>query len=345
MSEKDKLHGLSCPDCGGMVPIPEGQTIVICPYCELRSFVRGERGLRRYQIPQMIDAERAKSGLRQFLSGHRAIAGDVAKRARLTESFLAYLPFWTKWARVLGWIFGQEKVGSGDDARYVPREVRVAQEMTWNSAACDVGEFGVTEIPLNTQALEPFNPEVLHERGMVFEPIGSLSDAKSAAQKDFHSRVRRLGDLNRVAQVFTRMVRERMGLVYYPLWVMRYLYRGRAFQVVVDGLTGQVLYGKAPGSSIYRAAVLVGGMALGAFLAVDASAIAFTIGVNLDDDGVVALFIGGLALIAIGFGLMGIVYRKFRYGEIFEYRGYQKKKRRSIRRRVGETYIAEELPR
>jgi hypothetical protein len=125
----------------------------------------------------------------------------------------------------------------------------------------------------------------------------------------------------------------------------RYLYRGRAFQVVVDGLTGQVLYGKAPGSSIYRAAVLVGGMALGAFLAVDASAIAFTIGVNLDDDGVVALFIGGLALIAIGFGLMGIVYRKFRYGEIFEYRGYQKKKRRSIRRRVGETYIAEELPR
>ena len=45
--------------------------------------------------------------------------------------------------------------------------------------------------------------------------------------------------------------------------------------------------------------------------------------------GILALLaIGGGAFLA-GFGVMFAAYRKFRYGEIFEYRGYRKKKRRS----------------
>ena len=99
-------------------------------------------------------------------------------------------------------------------------------------------------------------------------------------------------DLDRVAQVFTRLVHRRFGLVYYPLWVLRYLYRDRAFQVVVDGYTGKVLYGKAPGSTLYRALVLIGGMIAGAFLSIDVSSAFFTMafGMEGDGDGVFALF-------------------------------------------------------
>jgi DNA-directed RNA polymerase subunit RPC12/RpoP len=343
MSAKESIHGLNCPRCGGIVPLPEGQLLVKCPYCEQRSFVRGERGLRRYQVAQKVDREAARAGLQQFLSGHRAITPDAIKQARLTESFVAYLPFWVTWARVLGWVFGQEKVGSGDDARWEPREVKIAQEMNWNQAACDVGEFGVTDLPLTSQTFEPFDPEALHAAGLVFEPVGSASQAQASAEQDFAGRVRQVGKLDRVAQVFSRLANARHGLVYYPLWVLRYLYKGRAFQVVVDGHTGRVLYGKAPGSNLYRAAVLVGGMALGAFLAVDVSALAFYIGVNLEGDAVLALLAGGVAALAAGFGLMGVAYRKFRYGEIFEYRGHQTGKRRTRRQKRGETYHAQEI--
>ena len=331
MAEKDSLHGLSCPNCGGMVPIPEGQAIVHCPYCEQRSFVRGERGLRRYQVAQRVDQDKAFSGLQAFLKGHRAIAGDVAKKAKLTEIFVAFLPFWAVWAKALGWVFGEERVGSGDNTRYKPREIKIVQEMHWNGAACDVGEFGVDSLPLTIQQMDPFNPEELHARGMVFEPIGSQSDALSAADNEFHEQVRDHADLDRVAQIFTRLVQRRFGLVYYPLWVLRYLYRDRAFQVVVDGYTGKVLYGKAPGSNLYRALVLIGGMILGAFLSIDVSSAFFSMvfGMEGDSDGVFALLaLGGGAFLA-GFGIMFAAYRKFRYGEIFEYRLHRKKKRRS----------------
>lgn len=343
MSAKESIHGLNCPRCGGIVPLPEGQLLVQCPYCEQRSFVRGERGLRRYQVGQKTDRAAAVAGLQRFLKEHRAITPDAVKQARLTEAFVAYLPFWVTWAQVLGWVFGQEKVGSGDDARYEPREVKIAQEMNWNQAACDVGEFGVTDLPLTSQQFEAFDPQALHAAGMVFEPLGSASQAQTNAEKDFAERVHRIGKLDRVAQVFSRLANLRQGLVYYPLWVLRYLYKGRAYQVVVDGHTGRVLYGKAPGSNLYRAAILVGGMALGAFLAVDVSALAFYVGVNLEGDGVLALLAGGVAALAAGFGMMAAAYRKFRYGEIFEYRGHQAGKRQTRRQKSGETYHAREV--
>jgi hypothetical protein len=315
-----------------MVTIPEGQALVRCPYCEQRSFVRGDRGLRRHQVHQNVDRQQAVKALQEFLSGHNAIAGDVAKNAQLNEAFVVYLPFWVVWAKVLGWIFGEEKVGSGDDARYEPREVQVAEEMNWTGAACDVGEFGVETLPLKTQRLEPFDPEELHARGMVFEPIGSRSDAQTSAKAAFHARVQSQADLDRISQTFIRLAHRRFGLVYYPLWVLRYAYRGRAYQVVVDGASGETLYGKAPGSNLYRAAVLVGGMIAGSFLACDLSSGAFALALEMEGDGFFALMAIGLGLIATGFGLMFTSYRRFRYGEIFEYQRYKK---RSMSAEVG----------
>ena len=85
MRDPQALHGLNCPRCGGMVTIPEGQVVVRCPYCDLRSFVRGERGLQRFQIPQRIERQDAIKSMNQFLGGNWAIARDAAQSAELEE--------------------------------------------------------------------------------------------------------------------------------------------------------------------------------------------------------------------------------------------------------------------
>jgi hypothetical protein len=95
--------------------------------------------------------------------------------------------------------------------------------------------------------------------------------------------------------------------------VLRYLYRGRSFQVVVDGYSGKVLYGKAPGNILFRAAVLVAGMALGAIMAIDVPALILS--GNSDSSAGAAL-----ALFLLGLGIMGAAYRAFRRGEQYEYR-------------------------
>ena len=197
---EESTHGLNCPNCGGVVPIPEGQVIVHCPYCDLRSFVRGERGLLRYQAPLRIQRDEAINAMRKFFGSNWAIARNLRKEASLSEAFIVHLPFWAVWARVAAWVFGEEKVGRGDDARYKPREIRVVQDMTWNGAACDVGEFGVNQVPPVGEHLEPFDPDELHRSGMVFEPVSSFSEARQTAQEQFKAQVQGKANLDRLAQ-------------------------------------------------------------------------------------------------------------------------------------------------
>ena len=308
--------GLACPHCQGRLEISEGERIVRCPFCEQRSLVRGERGVLRYQAPRAVGRKRALNVLFEFMSGLNR-APDLRRTAQLSELFVAYLPFWSVWARVTGWVFGQKRVGSGRNRRYVPREVKVLREMSWNEAACDVGEFGAEVAPLDGQPLRAFVPQALHADGMVFEPVGSPAVPLSKARDYFAAGVRDSARLQRHGWLFVRRLSERIGIVYYPLWVGRYLHRGRAYQVVIDGHRGRVLYGKAPGNRWYRAAALVLGMALGAAILVLGSCLAFGLVARSEDSDSILVLL--LPLIG-GIGLMAAAYHAFRYGEEIEYR-------------------------
>ena len=311
MPNKTALKGLGCPRCGGMVPIPEGQAIVVCPFCQMRSVVRGESGVRRYQVPLRADRAQAEAAFQKFL-GNWAIARGVKRQALLTEVFMVHLPFWATWGRALAYFFGQRREGSGDNQRWVPKEVRVMQDLTWNGAACEVGEFGVTQISLEGRPLEPGDSDHLHRTGMVFESTSSPVEALEQSRLFFENETRGQANLDRVSQSFVRIVRPRQALVFYPLWVLRYSFHSRVFQVVVDGFSGEVLYGKAPGNIYYRAAVLVGGMAAGSFIAVDLGGLALRGNHNSSQF--------GIALILGGFALMYFSFRRYRYGEHYEFR-------------------------
>ncbi len=235
----------------------------------------------------------------------------------MSELFLVHLPFWAVWARGVAWAFGQVQVGSGENRRYEPREKRAVSELSWNAPACEVGEFGVQRIALEGRPLEPFNAAGLHGSGMVFEPLGSASAALETARSQFEQELKRDTQLDRTEQQFMRLAHTQLGMVYYPLWVLRYLYHGRSFQAVIDGFNGEVLYARAPGSVGYRAAALIGGMAAGAALAVDVPGLVLlsSSGNNEND---VPWVIALIAVVA-GVGLMTAGYRTFRHSEHHEY--------------------------
>ncbi|MBM2850296.1 MAG: hypothetical protein HW418_3238, partial [Anaerolineales bacterium] len=238
----DIITGLSCPNCAGTLSVREGQRIVKCPYCEVRSFVRGERGTARYQVARRVEREAAAQAVRGFWSGYNR-AMDLQSRARITELFLVYLPYWRAQSQVAGWVFGQKKVGSGKNSRYEPREAQIMENMEWTGmenmewtgAAGDVAEFGVESVGLAGTQLAAYDSESLHAEGMVFEPTGSLTEAMDGARDGWIKRAQKKAGLDRLAQTFLRFLRESLAMVYYPLWVARYTYRNRAYQVVVDG--------------------------------------------------------------------------------------------------------------
>jgi hypothetical protein len=187
----------------------------------------------------------------------------------------------------------------------------------WNQAACDVQEFGVNDISLAGQSLEAFAAEALHADGMVFEPVAAAGAAWADAAATIDGEVRQEAGLEVVASERIERLRTRRALVYFPLWVARYTFRGRSYQVVLDGTNGKVLYGKAPGNIWFRAAALVFGFALGALILVDGTALAGRLVWRSNDSD---SFLIVLLPIALGAALMLTAYRRFRFGEMLEHR-------------------------
>ena len=314
----DVITGLACPNCAGALTVREGQRIVKCPYCNARSLVRGERGVARYQVARRVDREHATQSVRGFWRGLNK-AFDLPAKAQISEVFLAYLPYWRAQSQLAGWIFGEKKISSGKSSHMEPREVQLMEDVDWTGAAADVAEFGVNSIGLAGTQFAAYDPDALHQEGMVFEPTGSQTDASDGASETWEKHARSKSGLDRVGQTLLRFLRRTLALVYYPLWVARYTYRNRIYQVVVDGYSGRVLYGKAPGNIYYRALMLVAGTALGAFVLVDGMALAVSIigNSNKSDSGDLVL----LALpVVIGAALIYGGYRLFRWGEEIEER-------------------------
>ncbi len=308
---KDQSQGLICPNCGGVVPIPEGARIVQCPFCQLHSLVQGERGVRRWQVNRQVNRDQVMRIVQRFFSGMKK-ASDLRQKAEIKDLFLVYLPYWRVQATVAGWLFGRVQSG---DKQTKPIEVDVLEEMHWNDAAVDVSEFGVHRVLLSKEDLQPYDDDQLRSEALVFDPSESRSDALHEARQHFTFRARQTRNLKQRFFEQFHFLREQLSIVYYPLWVVRYSYRQRSYQVVVDGKRGQILYGKAPGNAVYRAAALVVGMALGNLLLVDGTAVAAWFASLSDDNDALALVLVPLAL---GAGLIAMGYRAFRYGEEVE---------------------------
>ena len=309
-SAREQAQGLVCPNCSGVVPVAEGVRIVQCPYCSLHSLVQGERGVRRWQVARRIDRAGAEAGVRGFLSGMRK-ARDLSRAAKIDELILVYLPFWRVEATVAGWLFGRVRK---DKDSTKPDEHYVFESMHWNDAAVDVTEFGVHRIVVSRADLLPFDSQALHAESMVFEPSESRTAALDEARDHFLYRSRTAAGQTRTSYENVQLLRPDFALVYFPVWLARYSYRNRVYQVVIDGVNGKVMYGKAPGNILYRAAALVTGLAVGNLVLVNGTILAGLAASNSDDDGLAFL----LLPIAIGVGLILYGYRQFRYGEEVE---------------------------
>jgi hypothetical protein len=247
---KESSQGLICPNCAGVVPVAEGVRIVQCPYCNLHSLVQGERGVRRWQVTRRVDRQQAEALVRGFLSGMRK-ARDLSRSAVIDEVMLVYLPFWRVEATVAGWLFGRVRK---DKDETKPDEHYVLESMHWNDAAVDVTEFGVHRIVVARNELHPFDSQALHAEAMVFEPSESRTEALDEARAYFLQQARNAAGQTRTTYENIQLLRPEFGLVYFPVWIGRYSYRHRTYQVVVDGVNGRIMYGKAPGNILFRAA-------------------------------------------------------------------------------------------
>jgi len=295
--------GLTCPSCGGSVELAEGSRLARCQACASALLVRGERGAPRFYVPLQRTREQIQGLVRQWWDGFDK-ARDLQRNAQVRELFAVYAPFWRAEAHVLGIVLGDEKKGSGKNERWEPVERRVNRRYELTLPACELGELGVHSVDLQGDAVRPFELEEVQRQGMTFGVLSTPQKVASEAAQRFPEMALREAGVDRVRFSRIQVLSPRIDIVYYPLWVLRYQYRGRLYQVTGDGESGALLYGRAPGNDVFRVAALLGSLMLGNFIATTAC----RAGLAGDlDEGIFAALAAAAFIMLWGF-------RRFRYG-------------------------------
>ncbi len=314
MPENEVIKGLMCPGCGGSVEIKEGNNVLKCPYCGTSLMVMGDEGVLQYHVKSNIDRDKVKAEAQRWF-GKFDKDRKLKAEAQFTDVFLIHIPFWRAMGKVCGWIFGNiihhethtdNKGRTHTSTRREPVERMIMEEYLWNRAACDVSEFGVEEVDASGIAgkLQPFDFYTVEKQGMIFEPTHSRTDAMKESDEWMLQKARNSVRVDEVLFQKLHMLDRKLSIVYYPLWALRYKVRERNYQVVVDGISGKLLYGRAPGSTLYRVSMFVGSLMIGNLILTSSARMYFE---SSSSEFFIVTALAGAALILFGFF-------KFRYG-------------------------------
>lgn len=288
-----------CSRCHGSLDVKMGERIVICPFCEMPFQVTGEDGIAAFRTVPILTQEQALVSWRSFLGSSLAIEPKVRRQARISEVFLAYLPFWHLSGE---WV----ELHSRTTRFRKPQNEPGSNQTTWQGPAFDLNEFGLTNVPIQTDQLVPFEKEGIQQEALLFAPQVSAEEVLAIAEEEL--------DRASGGQSSGRLLNTELNLIYFPIWVVRYLANGRAYQVVISGQDGAILYGLAPGSALYRTAALLLGMSIGTILTFSLPALLL----RITGDANIPLL--GL-LVLLGLGFMHLGRRAYERGAEYEARG------------------------
>lgn len=313
MAEK-VLKGITCPACAGELDLREGIKSFNCKYCGTLLLTKGVEGVIKYNVVKKVQRNIAIQNMFNWLGKGFAKARGLKNTAKLDDAFLVYIPYWRVRADVIGWVFGKERrtqtVNGRTTTYYVDVEKKIQKQYDRTYAACDVAELGVRKVNLAGDEMLPVNFENLQSEGMMFNIISSEKEVTDIAKSQFVEEAVNSVRVDQITFQHNDLVRPNVSIVYYPLWVVRYIFQGKTYQVVVDGDDGSICYGKAPGNNLYRAVMGIFGTAIGTYL------ITFfgIFGIIGDGDSAKAAFAVYVFAFIFGIIIMMWGYKKFRYG-------------------------------
>jgi hypothetical protein len=263
--EPDRV-GQNCEFCGSPA---------LVGYDEIKAPIRPQGVL-----PFRVDASRVRDDIRRWWRSKWLAPGKLARAALVDTVHSLYIPYWTfdasvhcPWDAEAGYYYDVEVEGRDSKGN---RIVRREQRVRWEAASGVVDHVfddepvpGSQGLPLDLlRQVEPFPTQdvVAYDTAFLSGHVVEhykvvLLDAARQSQEQMHAALMRLcaqqvpGDTHRNLQIYPAFSRQTFKHVLVPLWLLSYNYGARAFQVIVNGYTGQIA-GRYP-YSIWKILFLV----------------------------------------------------------------------------------------
>ncbi|HTS20748.1 MAG TPA: zinc ribbon domain-containing protein [Casimicrobiaceae bacterium] len=256
----------SCQAISVLDPVRQAQLCEFCGSAQLVPYEQAKESFRPESVlPFKVSEDRARDGIRAWY-GKLWLAPNALKRRALTDTVKGvYVPYWTfdaqaeaTWTAEAGHYYYTTESYTDGSGRVQARQV---QHVRWEPAAGQVSHFFDDDLvcasvgvhpnlvrgvePFPTKELKPYDPGYV--AGWLVERYQiDLVAAAKAARDAMDAQLRQLcaaqiaGDTYRNLQVRTSYSGQTFKHILAPVWLLTYGYGARAYQALMNGVTGSI---------------------------------------------------------------------------------------------------------
>jgi len=172
--------------------------------------------------------------------------GDLARKSKVTQKELVYLPFWIVSVQAKSTYKGIfERISPA-----IVKEGTVDKEYDWLLLAREASGFPTREYEVPLEGKIPYDFRRIEGFAKL---LNSEIDRETALdltrqQIEVHHRYLLQQDVDRIVEMKTDVTLKQMVYLHAPIWFIKYEYKGNAYQLIIDGATGLALKGDIPPS-------------------------------------------------------------------------------------------------
>ncbi len=266
-----KLTQINCPNCDGQIEIPKQSSTVVCGYCNTTVNVKsGEILKENYFMRLQYDLDQATD--KMYSWGTKQLgAPKNLEQSKVVESKLVFWPFWVVEVEAKANYTGIQKKPDFKGRKQQKR-------LSWNKIT-ETGKLNMEQdifIPANpdtprslkeyiipTKRKEFFDKDQILEVRGTTKPVHMEQKVALQKAKKIMSGVLReeaLKEVDSITKMDEKMKTPAVFLVSIPIWHIKYCYKIRNYDALVDGASGRIVHLEFPRKMAFRAMTLLSGL-------------------------------------------------------------------------------------
>lgn len=241
-------QNIRCSHCGAPVEFKPGELVTTCKYCGYTTVV--ETGmpfnfehsllLNKYNLVQ------ADELIKDWMSSGFIKPDDLARKSKIIEKSLFYLPFWV--------VSVEAKTSyKGVFERISPpivKDGKIQKEYNWLVLAREATWFPTREYDVPLEGKIPYDFRKIEGFAKVLNSEITRNEALELAKQQIEAHHRYLlkQDVDKLIEIYTEINVKQAVYLHAPIWFVKYEYKGKAYHLVIDGAAGMSLKGDIPSS-------------------------------------------------------------------------------------------------
>ena len=242
-------QNIRCSHCGAPVEFKPGEIIATCKYCGFTTVIEtGEAfNFEHSLLLDKYDLMQVDKLIRDWMRSGFMKPSDLARKSKIVEKNLVYLPFWV--------VSVEAKTSyKGIFERVAPpivKDGKIQKEYNWLVLAREAAGFPTREYDVPLEGKVPYDFRKIEGFAKVLNSEIDREEALELAKQQIEAHHRYLlkQDVDKIIEIHTELNVEQAVYLHAPVWFVKYDYKGKTYHLILDGAAGMALKGDIPSSN------------------------------------------------------------------------------------------------